>query len=60
VLRESGGNFSELRRSLQKYAQAFLEQTSQTAVCNRLHTIEERLSRWLLTCRTGWNLTGSC
>ncbi len=23
----------------------------QTAVCNRLHGIEERLSRWLSTCR---------
>jgi CRP-like cAMP-binding protein len=41
----------ELRQCLLKYVQAFLVQTSQTAVCNRLHNIEERLSRWLLTCR---------
>jgi CRP-like cAMP-binding protein len=41
----------ELRRHLQKYIQAFMVQTSQTAACNRLHNIEERLARWLLSCR---------
>jgi CRP-like cAMP-binding protein len=41
----------ELRRLLQKYLQAFWAQTAQTAACNRLHGIEERLARWLLTCR---------
>ena len=41
----------ELRNYLQKYLQGFIVQTSQTAVCNRLHDIEERLARWLLTCR---------
>lgn len=41
----------ELRNYLQKYLQGFIVQTSQTAVCNRLHNIEERLARWLLTCR---------
>ena len=45
---ESGG---ELRKRLQMYLQGFLVQTSQTAACNRLHGIEERLARWLLTCR---------
>ena len=42
---------SELRRYLQKYMQGFMVQTAQTAACNRLHNIEERLSRWLLSCR---------
>jgi CRP-like cAMP-binding protein len=41
----------ELRAYLQKYMQGYIVQTAQTAVCNRLHNIEERLARWLLTCR---------
>jgi len=40
-----------LRQYLQKYIQAFMVQTTQTGACNRLHNIEERLARWLLTCR---------
>jgi CRP-like cAMP-binding protein len=40
----------ELRRYLQKYIMAYAIQTAQTAACNRLHTISERLARWLLTC----------
>ena len=30
-----------------KYAHAFLVMTSQTAACNRLHPVNERLCRWL-------------
>ncbi len=45
---ERAGSF---RRHLQRYTQGFLVQTAQTAACNRLHNIEERLARWLLTCR---------
>ena len=41
----------ELRNRLQVYIQAFLVQSAQNAACNRRHSIEERLSRWLLTCR---------
>ncbi len=33
---------------LLRYTQAFLTQISQTAVCNRLHTVEQQLCRWLL------------
>ncbi|MGH9607630.1 MAG: Crp/Fnr family transcriptional regulator [Terracidiphilus sp.] len=40
-----------LRRQVQRYMQAFFVQTAQTAACNRLHTIEERLARWLMACR---------
>ena len=40
-----GGRLQEL---LLTYTQTFLIQIAQTSVCNRLHTLEERLSRWLL------------
>ena len=50
-LKEEFERQGELRRRLQLYVQGFLVQSSQTAVCNRLHTIEERLARWLLSCR---------
>lgn len=38
-----------LQSLLLHYTQALLTQASQTAACNRLHTVEERLARWLLT-----------
>ena len=44
---EQPGN---LRTLVQRYMQGFIVQTAQTAACNRLHGIEERLGRWLLTC----------
>jgi CRP-like cAMP-binding protein len=37
-----------LQRLLLRYTQALITQVSQTAVCNRLHSIEKRLCRWLL------------
>jgi CRP-like cAMP-binding protein len=40
-----GGAF---QLSLLRYTQALITQISQTAVCNRLHSTEQRLSRWLL------------
>lgn len=40
-----GGALQEL---LLRYTQAHLVQIAQTAVCNRLHMLETRLSRWLL------------
>lgn len=39
-----------LQHSLLLYTQALIIQISQTAVCNRLHTVEKRLCRWLLLC----------
>jgi DNA-binding transcriptional regulator YhcF (GntR family) len=38
---------SPLNELCAKYAHAFLVMTSQTAACNRLHPINERLCRWL-------------
>jgi len=33
------------------FTRLMMMQISQTALCNRLHTVEERLSRWLLLSR---------
>ena len=40
-----GGEFQHL---LLRYTQALITQISQTAVCNRLHSMDQRLCRWLL------------
>ena len=37
-----------LRDRLRRYTDAFLTMVSQSAACNRLHTAEQRLCRWLL------------
>jgi CRP-like cAMP-binding protein len=42
-----GGPFQQL---LLQYTQTLITQISQTAVCNRLHPLEQRLCRWLLLC----------
>jgi CRP-like cAMP-binding protein len=39
-----------VQRVLLRYTQALITQISQTAVCNRLHSVEQRLCRWLLLC----------
>jgi len=40
-----GGTFQNL---LLRYTQYLMTQISQTAVCNRLHSVEQQLCRWLL------------
>ena len=37
-----------LQLLLLRYTQALITQISQTAVCNRLHSVEQQLARWLL------------
>ena len=46
--REEFRRIGELHRALLLYTQALLTQMSQTAVCNRLHLVEQQLCRWLL------------
>ncbi len=40
-----------LSRVLRRYTAAFMGMLAQTAACNRLHSLEERMCRWLLTTR---------
>lgn len=42
---DRGGLFQKL---LLRYTQTLMTQISQTAVCNRLHTVNQQLCRWLL------------
>ena len=41
----------QLRTLLHRYTQAMIVQLTQGLACNRLHTVEERCARWLLTTR---------
>jgi len=50
LLRQEFEKSENLRQRSQHYLQAHLVQASQTAGCNRLHEIAERLARWLLMC----------
>ena len=48
ALRDEFARGGEFQHLLLRYTQALLTQMSQTAVCNRLHAIEQQLCRWLL------------
>lgn len=48
--RETFQRLPHFRDRLLRYTRLMLTLISQTAVCNTLHTVEERLARWLLVC----------
>lgn len=48
VLQEEFARGGKFQLLLLRYTQALITQISQTAVCNRLHTVEQQLCRWLL------------
>jgi CRP-like cAMP-binding protein len=50
TLREQSEEPGELRLYLQRAVQGLMVQSRQTAACNRIHSLEERLARWLLCC----------
>ncbi|HEY1805841.1 MAG TPA: Crp/Fnr family transcriptional regulator [Terracidiphilus sp.] len=50
VLLEAAESSNHLRTCLQLATEGYLTQTAQTAACNRVHELEERLARWLLMC----------
>ncbi len=47
-LRAEFNNHAEVRVLMLRYTQALITQMSQTAVCNRHHSIDQQLCRWLL------------
>ena len=47
-LKEEFGRHGETLQILLRYTQALLTQMAQTAVCNRHHTLDQQLCRWLL------------
>jgi CRP-like cAMP-binding protein len=48
VLRTEFSRAAPLHALLLRYTQAFFTQVSQSAACNRLHSLDQRLCRWLL------------
>jgi CRP-like cAMP-binding protein len=48
LLMEEFNRAGPVMRLLLRYTQALITQMSQTAVCNRHHTVEQQLCRWLL------------
>lgn len=48
VLRSTFGLGGVFQKILLRYTQSLVTQISQTAVCNRLHSVEQQLCRWLL------------
>ena len=47
-IKDEFARFGPLMHLLLRYTQALLTQMSQTAVCNRHHTVDQQLCRWLL------------
>jgi CRP-like cAMP-binding protein len=47
-LKEEFFRAGPLQRLLLRYTQALITQMAQTAVCNRHHTVDQQLCRWLL------------
>jgi CRP-like cAMP-binding protein len=48
VLKQEFNRSGTLQHLLLRYTQALLTQMAQTAVCNRHHTLDQQLCRWLL------------
>jgi CRP-like cAMP-binding protein len=48
ILKEEFNRAGAVQRLLLRYTQALITQMAQTAVCNRHHSIDQQLCRWLL------------
>jgi CRP-like cAMP-binding protein len=51
AIREEFSKCSDFQASLLTSVNNLMVQISQTTLCNRLHSVEQRLSRWLLMCQ---------
>src|SRR6185369_6251571 len=49
ILKEEFDRGGAMQRLMLRYTQSLISQMSQTAVCNRHHSVEQQLCRWLLT-----------
>jgi len=50
IFKSHCGRGGELERLLLLYSQALMAQAAQAAVCNRRHTAEQQVCRWMLGC----------
>jgi CRP-like cAMP-binding protein len=50
VLRQHAKDDAAVQNLMTRYLHAIMVQMSQTAICNRYHSIDQRLCRWLLQC----------
>src|SRR5438132_6836776 len=48
LLKKEFGRFGPTMQLLLRYTQALITQMAQTAVCNRHHSVDQQLCRWLL------------
>jgi CRP-like cAMP-binding protein len=48
IMKKEFARGGELQYALLRFTQAVITQMAQTAVCNRHHTVDQQLSRWLL------------
>jgi CRP-like cAMP-binding protein len=48
LLKDAFFRAGQMQRLLLRYTQALLTQMAQTAVCNRHHSVDQQLCRWLL------------
>lgn len=51
ILLEEFDKNKAVRDVMLRYTQAYIAQLSQNVACNRLHTIRQRMARWILECR---------
>ena len=54
ALKELATCHAKLHGFLLRYVHALFTQITQSAVCNRFHTVEQRLARWLLFAQERW------